>query len=122
MSKNPDLIFPSNSKFQRVFELIKSNYHQSISLKDIAEELSYSPAYLTTELKKHTGKTINSWINEYRIAVACKELLETDKLIEIIANEVGYQSTDYFFRQFRKHHSTTPHVWRKQQRKEQVVA
>ncbi len=122
MSKNPDLIFPSGSKFQSVFELIKSNYHKSISLKDIAKQLGYSPAYLTTELKKQTGKTVNTWINEYRLAVACKHLLETDKLIEIIANEVGYQSTDYFFRQFRKYYSTTPHVWRKQQRCDQVAA
>ncbi len=74
-----NFIFPSIPQISSVFEFIKANYHQPIRLKEVAEEVGYSAAYLTDQVHRLTGKTVNNWIIEYRLAVARTLLLQTDK-------------------------------------------
>nr|WP_263627713.1 AraC family transcriptional regulator [Komarekiella delphini-convector] len=108
-------IFPFNSQLNKVFHFIESNYQQPINLGDIAQEVGYSPAYLTNLVRRQTGKTVQGWIIERRMAAARYLLLFTSETVEDIAIKVGYQNTVHFFRQFRQHHGTTPQVWRKTQ-------
>lgn len=109
-------IFPSIPKLSEVFEFIEANYQQSITLRDVAEAVGYSSAYLTNSVRHQTGKTVNRWIVERRMVAACTLLLETDKSVDAIAEAVGYLSPGHFFRQFRQYQGTTPQVWRKVQR------
>jgi PAS domain S-box-containing protein len=114
----PQSIFPSNPKLREVFHFIEANYHQSITLSDVAEAVGYSPAYLTDLVRRQTGKTVNRWIVERRIAQACSLLRETDQSVDGIAEAVGYQNAGHFFRQFRQYRGTTPQAWRNSQRSE----
>jgi AraC-like DNA-binding protein len=107
-NKNEELI-------RKVFEFIKLNCRENIKLKEVAQEVGYSSAYLTDLVRKLTGKTVNSWIIEYRIAEASTLLLETDYSVEEIASRVGYQSINHFYHQFRNHYKNTPGFWRKAQ-------
>ena len=52
-------IFPSIPRLCEVFEFIELNYHQSISLKEVAQAVGYSSAYLTDLVRRLTGKTVN---------------------------------------------------------------
>ncbi len=108
-------IFPSSPKLGEVFHFIDANYHQPITLKDVAQAVRYSPAYLTDLVRHQTGKTVNRWIVERRMAEACSLLRETDRSVDAIAEAVGYQNAGHFFRQFRQYHGTTPQSWRKAQ-------
>ena len=109
-------IFPSIPRLREVFEFIELNYNQSIRLKDVAQAVGYSSAYLTDLVRRITGKTVNNWIIERRIAEASTLLLETNYSVEQIALDVGYQNINHFYRQFRNYHQTTPQSWRKKQR------
>lgn len=109
----PQSIFPSNPKLSQVFHFIETNYHQSITLCDVAKAVGYSGAYLTDLVRRQTGKTVNHWIVDRRIAEACCLLLETDQTVHEIAEAVGYQHVGHFFRQFRQRQGTTPQAWRK---------
>lgn len=109
-------IFPSIPRLREVFEFIELNYHQPISLKEVALAVGYSSAYLTDLVRRLTGKTVNDWIIERRIVQACTLLLETNDSVNQIALEVGYQNINHFYSQFRARHSTTPHAWREAQR------
>jgi AraC-like DNA-binding protein len=111
----PRSIFPSSPKLSEVFHFIDANYHQPITLKDVAKAVRYSPAYLTDLVGRQTGKTVNRWIVERRMAEACTLLLKTDQSVDAIAEAVGYQNAGHFFRQFRQYHGTTPQSWRKAQ-------
>ena len=108
-------IFPSNPRLTQVFEFIESNYHQTISLKEVAQAVGYSSAYLTHLVRRLTGKTVTKWIIERRLVEAKHLLLETDASIEKIALKVGYQSVNLFYRQFREHHNLSPRAWREAQ-------
>ena len=115
-SNTQESIFPSIPRVREVFEFIELNYHQSISLKEVAQAVGYSSAYLTDLVRRLTGKTVNDWIIERRIAQACTLLLETNGSVNQIALQVGYQNINHFYSQFRDHHKTTPHAWREAQR------
>lgn len=109
-------IFPSISRLCEVFEFIELNYHQPISLKEVAQSVGYSAAYLTDLVRRLTGKTVNDWIIERRIAQASILLLSTNNSVNQIALQVGYQNINHFYCQFRNYHSTTPRTWREAQR------
>lgn len=108
----PESIFPSDSKLSQVFHFIEANYNQPIALKDVAQAVGYSPAYLTNLIRRQTGQTVQRWIIERRMAAARSLLLETDQVVTQIAAQVGYHHVVHFFRQFRQIHGTTPQAWR----------
>lgn len=109
-------IFPSIPRLREVFEFIELNYHQSISLKEVAQAVGYSSAYLTDLVRRLTGKTLNNWIIERRIAQASTLLLETNDSVEEIALKIGYQNINHFYCQFRDRYKNTPRAWRESQR------
>jgi len=109
-------IFPSIPRLCEVFEFIELNYHQSIRLKEVAQAVGYSSAYLTDLVRRLTGKTVNNWIIERRIAEASTLLLETNYSVDEIALKVGYQNINHFYCQFRDYYKNTPRAWREIQR------
>ena len=109
-----NLLFPSVKELSEVFEFIEANYDKGITLCDVAKAVGYSPAYLTNRVKQETGRTVNRWIIERRMAQALFLLSSTKQSIEQIATTIGYQNTCHFFRQFRQYQGTTPQAWRKQ--------
>lgn len=111
-----EFMFPSIPRLREVFEFIDLNYYQNIRLKEVAQAVGYSSAYLTDLVRQLTGKTVNNWIIERRIAEARRLLLETEDSIEQIALKVGYQNLNHFYCQFRNYHRTTPRRWRESQR------
>ncbi len=115
-SNTQESIFPSIPRLREVFEFIELNYHQNIRLKEVAQAVGYSSAYLTDLVRRLTGKTVNNWIIARRIAEASTLLVETSYSVEEIAFKVGYQNINHFYFQFRNYYKTTPRIWRKSQR------
>ena len=102
----------------QIFECIELNYYdESFSLRTVAQAVGYTPAHLTTEVRKRTGKTVGSWFRARRLAAARRLLLETEYSNEQIAAKVGYRTLDNFYRQFRKHHQSAPGAWREANRR-----
>ncbi|MEH2270051.1 MAG: response regulator [Nostoc sp.] len=113
-SASSESIFPSIPKLQKVFEYIEANYRcQGITLSKVADAVGYSSAYLTNQVAKKTGETVNAWIVKRRMAAARLLLKDTDETIDQIATALGYENTSYFYRQFRQHHRLSPKIWRK---------
>ena len=48
-----------------------------------------------------------------RLHKACTLLQNTDWTVSRIAKELGYESVNYFYRQFKKHIGITPSDYRK---------
>ena len=109
-------IFPSIPRLHEVFEFIELNYYHNIRLKEVAQAVGYSSAYLTDLVRRMTGKTVNDWIVERRILEARRLLLETEDSVEKIAYKVGYKNINHFYCQFRSFYQNTPGSYRKEQR------
>jgi len=108
-----DAFFPNCPKLARVFQFIEAHYHDSINLSDVAQEVGYSPAYLTNLVQAETGFTIKRWIIERRMAQARIYLKNSGQPIRQIAAQVGYNDSSYFTRQFRQFHDVSPQAWRR---------
>lgn len=110
------LDFGREPHLKQVFDYIEGQYHNSIGLRDVAQALGYSNNYLTNLVRCKTGKPVNQWIVNRRLAEACHLLKTTNHSIETIAFGVGYQNVEHFFRQFRKYFNMTPQNWRNRAR------
>ncbi|MGI0484101.1 response regulator [Pantanalinema rosaneae CENA516] len=110
-SPDPEF-FPDCPRLAAVFTFIEANYHQPISLNDVAKAVGYSPAYLTNLAQELTGYSIKRWITERRMAQARQLLRETDQPVRQIAEVIGYPDVGYFTRQFRQLHGDPPQSWR----------
>lgn len=88
-----------------------------ISLRDVAAALGRSPAYVTTALRRATGRTAHQWIAAGRLAEARRRLLTSDETVEAIAGRVGDLDPTHFIRLFRREHGCTPAAWRAEQRR-----
>jgi AraC-like DNA-binding protein len=95
-----------------VFAYVEKHYAEPISLANVAEAVSLSSGYLTTVVRRRTGRTVVEWIAERRMAEARRLLVETDESIEWIGAGVGYDDPTYFARRFRRAHGVTPAAWR----------
>jgi AraC-like DNA-binding protein/quercetin dioxygenase-like cupin family protein len=95
-----------------VLQYIAKNYKQQISLSDVAQVVERSTAYLTDFVRRETGRTVLSWIVEYRMNEARRLLLTTDDSVQQIAAAIGYRDTGNFNRQFRKVHNVPAQIWR----------
>jgi AraC family transcriptional regulator, transcriptional activator of pobA len=96
-----------------VFGFIEAHYHEPISLRDAASAAHLSPAHLTTTVRRKTGRTVQEWIAERRMAQARRLLVETDLTVDEIGRKVGYADPVYFARSFRRTHGATPLRWRR---------
>lgn len=106
-------LFESSSQLKQVYNYINNHYQESISLRDVAKNAGFSAAYLTQFVKSQTGEPLNRWIIKRRLIAAKSLLLKTEKSVEGIAEAVGYQSINHFFRQFRQYYGNSPKAWRK---------
>jgi AraC-like DNA-binding protein len=92
---------------------VEENYSQNIDVTDVAKSVHLSYSQLLRMFKAHTGKTVNQYINQVRINKAQYLLKCTDRDIEAIAGETGFQSSIYFCSIFRKITGMTPGQYRK---------
>jgi AraC family transcriptional regulator, transcriptional activator of pobA len=89
---------------------------EPISLRDVAAAVARSPAYLTTAVKRATGRSVQAWIIAGRLSEARRRLVHSDEPIEVIAERVGYADATHFIRMFRRMHGATPAAWRTSRR------
>jgi AraC family transcriptional regulator, transcriptional activator of pobA len=96
-----------------VFDVIEARYREPISLKDVASALALTPGHLTTTVRLKTGRTVQEWITERRLAQARRMLVETDLSVAEVAQAVGYSDPAYFARAFGRAHGMPPLRWRR---------
>ncbi|MGT2784892.1 helix-turn-helix domain-containing protein [Streptococcus merionis] len=102
-------------KYTEVLDYIDSHYQQ-LKLAELANVFGYNSNYLSNMLKKYTGKNFQEILLEKRLLLASDLLIHSDHTIDHIAEESGFNSVNYFFKQFKKRYHCTPNQYRKQNR------
>jgi len=98
---------------RRAQAYLESNPGHSLSVQGMAGACGMSRGYLTTALKKTTGRTAKQWIDEYRLEQAKGVLQFGDFSISQIAEQLGYPDVFTFSKFFKKHCQMTPSEFRK---------
>jgi AraC-like DNA-binding protein len=95
-----------------VFTVIDRHLGEPLSLRHVARELGMTPGHLTTVVRRRTGRTVQEWIIERRMAEARSLLSDTELSVGEISRRVGMSDPGYFSRLFRRTHGTSPREWR----------
>lgn len=98
---------------QQLKKHIETHFKTLHSAKDYANLLHISPNALAKLVKSTYNKTPSNMIAERIIIEAKRELYLTNKTVEEIALELGYEDPFYFSRFFKKQTSISPAVYRK---------
>ena len=102
-----------NNLSDRFFRLLAIHYKQYRTVQFYADCLNLTPKYLSTAIKRTTGRPILSWIHE-TIMIDAKMLLRTtDMTVQEISEQLNFSSPSAFVQFFRKDTATTPHLYRK---------
>jgi len=107
---------PSDEESQKVNDVINyilTHYHEDIELQKVAEVANYSKAAFCRFFKQRTRKTFSMFLNEVRVAHACKLLHHTDLNISQIGYDSGFNNISNFNRQFKRITGLTPMVYLK---------
>lgn len=98
----------ANNLSDRFFQLLAANYKDNRSVKFYAERLNLTPKYLSTAIKRVTGRPILDWIHEAILIDAKMLLRTTDMTVQEIAEQLNFSSPSAFVQFFKKHTGYTP--------------
>ncbi|WP_299090531.1 helix-turn-helix domain-containing protein [uncultured Metabacillus sp.] len=98
-----------------ILQYIEEHY-KDCTLTSLAETFNFNANYLGNMLKERTGKTFLELVQTQRMINAESLLTNTDKSIDEIAFQVGYDSLSFFYRKFKELYGETPSRYRKNKR------
>jgi YesN/AraC family two-component response regulator len=102
-----------STRLQAVLHFIQMHYQKSISLRQVAASIHLSESAFSKFFIREMGKPFTTYLNELRIAHACRLLMETDMPVSLIAQASGFENTGYFNRVFLAQKKVTPTGLRK---------
>lgn len=99
-----------------VRDYLDENFRENVRLDDLAAKFYISKYYLSHIFKEEFGITINGYLTQVRITNAKKHLRFSDRSLESIGADCGYQDVNYFIRMFKKAEGMTPSEFRRRWR------
>lgn len=110
------------NKIEAAQEYMRAHYNEDIVIDDLAARLDMSPGYFSSMFKKETRQSAMQYITSLRMRKAMEYLEKTDQSIAVIAKNVGYEDSQYFFKVFKKVTGMTPLQYRQGQRQDEPAA
>jgi AraC-like DNA-binding protein len=109
-----DLQMQDNDKINTIFNYVKDNFQEQITLEEVADLVSMTVPSLCRYFKKITKKTFTKFVNEYRLVHASKLLAEKPISITEICFESGFNNFSYFNKTFQEFTGKTASQYRKE--------
>jgi len=102
------------TRFEEAFSEIVRSYREPVWQSDVAKRLHMTPGTLSRLFKRHCGRGFTQCLIEYRVAIACRLLQETDLRVTEISERCGFLNLSNFNRQFLKIKKRSPRAYRNQ--------
>lgn len=100
-------------RIDRIFRYTIDHFQESITLSTVAAHAGMSIPAFCSYFRKSTKKTYIDFLNEIRIGYACQQLIDTQKPVQEICFESGFNTLANFNKQFLKLKGQTPSSFRK---------
>lgn len=94
--------------FKRFITLLKENHSHEHTCSFYAGRICVTPKYLTTVVKKVSGKSVSQWINIYLMEQIKYYLKTTNLTVAEIADELNFSNTSFFGKYVKMHTGTSP--------------
>ena len=106
-----------HERMQTVYSFVEKHFQQQIRLEAVAKQVSMTVPAFCRYFKKLTQKTFTQFVNEYRIAHACRMLTDEHLSIGGVSFESGFNNLSHFNKQFKLITGSSPRAYRKNLRK-----
>lgn len=114
------MVVQEHELIQKIQHYVASHLSGDLSLTRIGEVVGHNPSYLSRLYKKLTGKGLSAYINEIRLEKSKRMLEQEGFKVHEIAAELGFLSSQYFHRFFKKATHLTPQEYRELKRDSNV--
>lgn len=104
---------PMNPKILEAAKYIQSNFHNKLTLSDVASRLFINPSYLCRLFKQEMGFTFVEYVNYVRIETAKETIRKEEYSIAEIAELCGFENDSTFSRTFKTFTGISPSQYRK---------
>lgn len=102
----------SREQIINILDYIESN-SSTATLQSAADHFGFHPNYLSSYIKKNTGRSFKELIIIQRMHQACFYLTNTDLPVYEIADKVGYENLGFFYKKFESIYKMKPQMYRK---------
>ncbi|MGN0072141.1 MAG: helix-turn-helix domain-containing protein [Atopobiaceae bacterium] len=96
-----------------VADYVHAHIFEPIKTQDVADALSVSRGFLSTQFKRECGISLSDYIQHEKIEEAKRLLENTDQPLLAISTYLGFCSQSHFSTVFKKACGMTPNEWRK---------
>lgn len=101
-----------DNQFRRFLNLVNQYSQQERSLDFYADKLAMTGHYLSAYIRRVSGRTFTQWLTFSLIQKIRMELRYSDKRINEISLEMGFENSSDFSRFFKKQTGLTPNEYR----------
>ncbi|MBE6608107.1 MAG: helix-turn-helix transcriptional regulator [Ruminococcaceae bacterium] len=101
-------------RLEEAVRYVEQNYNKKLSVEELAVRANMSVSRFFPYFKNEFGMTPVDYVNNYRIRCAVVLLMNDDTLsVENVAERVGFDSSAYFRRVFKKITGVSPREYKK---------
>jgi len=83
----------------------------------LAHTLGISPRALSQAFRRHFGQSLADHLTSLRMQAACSALIDSDRPLGHIADQLGFADHSHFSRMFKRHMGETPGQYRVRRRR-----
>jgi len=106
----------SDARVRSACDYMQAHLAERFGIDDVARACNLSSSRLTHLFKQQMGVSPKSWSNSMRLQQARKLLLNSNRSVAFIADEVGYEDPNQFTRYFTKNVGCSPREFRQSYR------
>jgi len=104
--------FDHHDRMREAIRFILTHFREHIGLGDILKITHMSKPTFCRQFKRHTGKSLSSFLQEVRLQSACRELATTRMPIIDVAYGSGFSQVSFFNRLFLRTQGCSPSEFR----------
>lgn len=102
-----------HERIEKVYDYVEEHFTGEVHLEAAARQVSMTVPAFCRYFKKLTNKTFTQFVNEFRVAHACRLLSEDHLSIANVGFESGFNNLSHFNKQFRSLTGVSPREYRK---------
>jgi AraC-like DNA-binding protein len=100
-------------RIEAIYQYVQQNFQDEVNLDEAARRANMTVPAFCRYFKKLTRKTFSQFVNEFRIAHACRLLGDDTLSIAAVSFESGFNNLSHFNRQFKNITNLSPRAYRK---------
>lgn len=108
LTEHPEVDSPIHNRAEEYFRLLGEHYKHERSVGFYARQLCITPKYLTTLIKRISGKSVSEWIDNYVILEAKTLLKYSNMSVQEIAYYLNFPNQSFFGSYFKRNAGMSP--------------